>query len=110
MQRKGTDMTRHLGPFIALALAAPAGPGLAQGSGSAICGQRDQIVAHLRSRLGEEVRATGLAGPTRILEVFVSDVTGSWTITVTSVDGTTCLMASGRHYEPAPRVAPGEPM
>jgi hypothetical protein len=103
-------MTRHLGPFLAIMLAISAGPGLAQGTGSVICGQRDQIIGQLRARFGEEVRATGLAGPTRIVEVFASDTTGSWTITVTSVDGTTCLMASGQHYEAAPPHPPGEPM
>ena len=105
-------MTRYLflGPLVGLLLGGPAGPVQAQGAPALICGQRDQIVGQLRTRFGEEVRATGLAGPTRIVEVFASDATGSWTITVTSVDGTTCLMASGQHYEAAPTRPAGEPM
>ena len=98
------------GPFAGLVLSGLAGPVLAQGIPAPICGQRDQIVAQLRTRFGEEVRATGLAGPTRIVEVFASDTTGSWTITVTSVDGTTSLMASGQHYEATPLRPAGEPM
>ena len=82
----------------------------AQGTPSMICGQRAQIVGQLRARFGEEVRAVGLAGQTRIVEVFASAETGSWTITVTSVDGVTCLIASGQHYEAIAALPPGEPM
>lgn len=103
-------MTRHLAPLLALLIVLPGQPLLAQAMAAPICGQRDQIVGQLRARLGEEVRATGLAGSTRIVELFASERTGSWTITVTSVDGTTCLMASGRHYEPAPPRPTGTPM
>jgi hypothetical protein len=35
----------------------------------------------------------------RIIEVFASDETGSWTITITSPDGTTCLVAAGQFWE-----------
>ncbi|PWK59313.1 hypothetical protein [Roseicyclus mahoneyensis] len=87
-----------------------AGAGYAQGAGSMICGQRAQIVGQLRARFGEQVRAVGLAGQTRIVEVFASSETGSWTITVTSVDGITCLMASGQHYEAIAALPAGEPM
>lgn len=71
-----------------------------------ICGQRDQIVARLQADFGEERRAMGLAGRNRIIEVFASDETGSWTITITGLDGITCLVAAGQSYEsfaPAPR-------
>ena len=102
-------MTRFLGPLLAIVLGLPPGQSIAQGIAAPICGQRDQIVGHLRTRFGEEVRATGLAGPTRIVEVFASDATGSWTITVTSVDGTTCLMASGQNYQATAPQPPGDP-
>ncbi|WP_439136745.1 hypothetical protein [Roseicyclus sp.] len=71
-----------------------------------ICGQRDQIIAQLQARFGEERRSMGLAGRNRIIELYVSDNTGSWTITITGVDGITCLIASGQHFEsfaPTPR-------
>lgn len=41
----------------------------------------------------------GLAPNNRIVEVFVSEETGSWTITLTSADGVTCLVAAGQHFE-----------
>ena len=98
---------------IALAtLAALTGatPLAAQSAQSMICGQRDTVVAQLRARFGEQVRAMGLAGQTRIVEVYASEETGSWTITVTSVDGITCLLAAGQHYETVAPTPPGERM
>ncbi|WP_297615388.1 hypothetical protein [uncultured Roseicyclus sp.] len=70
-----------------------------------VCGQRAAVIEQLHTRFGEERRAMGLAGHNRIVELFVSDRTGSWTITVTGIDGITCLMASGEHHE---SFAPGE--
>ena len=72
---------------------------------SMLCGQREAVIEQLQTRYGERRRAMGLAGQTRIVELFVSDQTGSWTITVTGIDGITCLMASGDHHE---SFAPGE--
>lgn len=83
-------------------------PTLAQGNGPLVCGDRDQIVHQLETHYGESVRSIGLAPQNRIIEMFASDETGSWTITVTSVDGTTCLMASGQHFEMFAAALPGE--
>lgn len=74
-------------------------PAMAQQAHTMICGERDHVVAQLEGRYGESVRSIGLAPQNRIVEVFASEETGSWTITVTSADGMTCLMASGRHFE-----------
>lgn len=98
------------GGLAALMLVGAAAPLAAQGAPAMICGQRDHVVAQLRARFGEQVRSVGLAGQTRIVEVFASDETGSWTITVTSVDGTTCLMASGQHFQTVAPAPAGERM
>ncbi len=82
----------------------------AQGRSTQVCGQRAAIIAQLNTRFGEQVRAIGLAGQTRIVEVFASDETGTWTITITSLDGITCLMATGQNYEALPPTPPGERM
>lgn len=63
-----------------------------------LCAEREMVVAELTDRYGEEVRGMGLAHQNRIVEVFVSEETGTWTITVTSPNGTTCLMAAGQHF------------
>jgi hypothetical protein len=63
------------------------------------CGGRDQVTALLSERYGEIRRAVGLVGETAVMEIFASDTTGTWTITVTMPDGQMCLMASGVGYE-----------
>jgi hypothetical protein len=93
--------------FIALAAATllQAAPSAAQ---NMLCGQRDIVVNELTGRYGEEVRGMGLAHQNRIVEVFVSEETGSWTIIVTSPNGTTCLMAAGQHFATMEPQAIGE--
>ena len=41
----------------------------------------------------------GIGANNAIVEVFASDQTGSWTITVTAPGGLTCLVASGQAFE-----------
>ncbi|MDB2407140.1 hypothetical protein N9W17_01230 [Jannaschia sp.] len=63
------------------------------------CGPRDTVVERLADRFGETRRGIGLATQNRVVEVFASDDTGSWTVTVTLPDGRTCLIASGQAWE-----------
>ena len=63
------------------------------------CGTREEVTALLADRYGETRRAVGLAGQTAMMELFASDETGSWTITLMLTDGRMCLMASGSDYE-----------
>lgn len=73
-----------------------------------LCAEREMVVNELTSRYGEQVRGMGLAHQNRIVEVFVSEETGTWTITVTSPNGTTCLMAAGQHFATMEPQAAGE--
>ncbi|MGV6839897.1 MAG: hypothetical protein ACWA40_06855 [Planktomarina sp.] len=66
---------------------------------SAPCGQRDQVVGQLTQKYGETRRSIAMAHNNSVVEVYASDDTGTWTITVTSAHGVTCLMASGQSYE-----------
>lgn len=63
------------------------------------CGPHEVVTALLAERYGETRRALGLAGEAAVMELFASDTTGTWTITVTTPDGQMCLMASGAGYE-----------
>jgi hypothetical protein len=72
-------------------------PGHAQG---ADCGPRTSVIERLASQFGETRRGIGLAmRGGRVVEVFASEASGTWTITVTLPDGRTCLIASGRDWE-----------
>jgi hypothetical protein len=79
-----------------LMMLCPAGTALAQNQN---CGDRDQIVTQLQERWGETRQNMGLNQGNSIVEVFVSDTTGTWTILVTIPDGTSCLIAAGENWE-----------
>jgi hypothetical protein len=87
-------MTKNLVILTAmfLGLSAPAAQ-------AASCAPRDTVVERLAERYGESRQAMGLGANNAVVEVFASDETGTWTITVTSVSGLTCLVASGQAYE-----------
>lgn len=75
-----------------------------------VCGARAQIVETLNGRFGEVVQSWGMASGNQIVEVFASEETGTWTITATAANGTTCLVASGRFWETLARIPPGDPL
>lgn len=63
------------------------------------CAPRADVIKRLSEGYGETRKGIGIAGQGAVMELFASDETGSWTITVTLPDGTTCLVASGQSYE-----------
>ena len=63
------------------------------------CARRDTVLKRLTATYGEARQSVGLGANNSLVEVFASDKTGSWTITVTMPDGVTCLIASGQAYE-----------
>lgn len=100
---KWTAIALGLAPAVLAALPARADPPIVPVN--MLCGARDMVVAELTDRYGEVVLGMGLAQQNRIMEFYVSEETGSWTITVTTAEGITCLMASGQHFaalEPEP--------
>jgi len=80
---------------LALGLLSPT-LGYAQGVS---CGLRDAIVDRLYDRFGETRQSVGLGANNAMVEIFASDSTGTWTITVTTPGGPTCLVASGQSFE-----------
>lgn len=79
---------------LTLALALPAA---AQPGGN--CAPRDRVVERLAATYGETRRSVGLSANRAVVEVFASDATGTWTITVTLPSGLTCLVAAGHAFE-----------
>ena len=66
---------------------------------AANCAPRDVVVERLADRYGESRQSMGLGSNNAVVEVFASEETGTWTITVTSVNGLTCMVASGQSFE-----------
>ena len=78
---------------------------LAQGRN---CAPRDAVVERLAENYGETRRSIGLGANNAVVEVFASEETGSWTITVTMASGVTCLVASGQSYETLAEALPAK--
>ncbi|MDU8911856.1 hypothetical protein [Aestuariicoccus sp. MJ-SS9] len=72
------------------------------------CAPREVVVEQLASRYGETRQSMGLGRDNAMMEVFASAETGSWTITVTSAGGMTCLVASGQAFETLAEALPPE--
>ena len=81
-----------------IALALMVSPMAAQAQGQN-CASRDTVVERLATKYGESRQSIGMAPKGRVIEVFASLETGTWTITVTLPDGRMCLVASGQSYE-----------
>ncbi|MEM1272892.1 MAG: hypothetical protein AAGF88_03690 [Pseudomonadota bacterium] len=96
--------------LAAVLLAFGVTPQTAAAQNRPICAERDVIVGTLATRYGETAVSLGLGAGNRVVEVFASEETGTWTITVTSVNGTTCLVASGNSYTVVPPTPQGEPL
>ena len=63
------------------------------------CAPRDVVVTRLAEKYGESRQSIGLGTNLSVVEVFASVETGTWTITVTTPSGMSCLVASGEAYE-----------
>ena len=85
-------MTLSLG-FAGVILATQIGHGAPQ------CAPRAEVIETLAQSYGETRRSLGLAANNTLMELFASDTTGTWTLTVTMPDGTTCLVAAGQGFE-----------
>ncbi len=70
------------------------------------CAPREDVVGRLAETYGETRRGIGIARQGSVMEVYASDSSGSWTITVTLPDGVTCLIASGQAYEDVSEALP----
>ncbi|QQA45035.1 hypothetical protein FHY64_16090 [Pelagovum pacificum] len=63
------------------------------------CASRDAVVTGLAERYGESRQSMGLAANNTVVEIFASEETGTWTITMTRPGGPTCLVASGEAFQ-----------
>lgn len=72
------------------------------------CADRDQVIERLADKYGESRQALGLGAQGAMVEIFASDDSGSWTITMTMPNGATCLMATGQAFEKLAEVLPAK--
>lgn len=62
------------------------------------CAERGVIAAQLGQLFGERPQAIGLGAGGRVVELFASPETGTWTIVITEPSGTACMVASGEAF------------
>lgn len=92
-------MTKGLARALGAILLTGVSPLPLAAQGVAPCADRDTVLERLASHYGETRQSVGLGANNRLVEVFASEETGSWTITVTLPTGKTCLLASGEAFE-----------
>lgn len=63
------------------------------------CAEHAMVVERLASGYGESRQSIGIGADNTVVEVFASLETGTWTITVTTAGGPTCLVASGAAFQ-----------
>lgn len=69
------------------------------------CGDRDEIIKALARQYQEQGRVIALTGA-NVAEIFVSEK-GTWTFMVTSsLQGKTCIIATGDNWKELPPVKP----
>ena len=98
---KKTLLTLTAGLTLATAAAS-----LAHAQNLRHCAARDTVVERLAEKYGESRQALGLGTQGAVVEIFASESSGSWTITVTLPNGSTCLMATGQAFEQLAEVLP----
>ena len=87
--------------FVAWILFLP----LASANAEPACGHRPDVLKQLSERYKEAPVALGLASNGSLLEVFSSNGGATWTIIVTSPNGTSCLVAAGQGWQPTKPIA-----
>ena len=62
------------------------------------CAHRDAVVKQLSKKFSESRIGAGLQGDKAVFELWTSEETGAWTLTRTTINGLTCVMAAGQSW------------
>ena len=66
------------------------------------CDDRARVLEHLAKKYNEAPIAVGVTGSGGLIEVLSDARGGSWTIIVTTPNGTSCLLAAGEGWRVLP--------
>lgn len=80
----------------AIITALMASPAMAQTEN---CAKRDLVMNLLTERFGETRQAIGLASGNQIVEMLANAETQTWTLTVTTPSGLTCIIGAGQLFQ-----------
>lgn len=62
------------------------------------CAPRAALIEKLETGYHETRSGAGLKTQTQLLEIWTSAETGTWTVLITRVDGSSCIVASGTNW------------
>lgn len=65
---------------------------------TALCLPREALVASLEAQYSETLAGGGLQSGTRLIELWRSKDSGTFTILLTRPDGISCVVATGQHW------------
>ncbi|NJO33210.1 MAG: hypothetical protein HC869_08735 [Rhodospirillales bacterium] len=70
------------------------------------CGPHDKLSERLGQQYQENRQGLGVANAFAVVELFVS-AKGTWTMTSTTTDGMTCVIATGEGWQQQPQTVAG---
>lgn len=73
------------------------------------CLPRAEVIASLGGRFGETLAGGGLQSETRLIEVWRSTETGTFSVVLTRPDGMSCILAAGMSWHDAATTLAGDP-
>lgn len=104
---RGALVRRVRSVVLALGLLLPIAP---QASAQeAICQTHDSLAKQLEEQYAERLVAAGLDAGGRLVELFASAASASWTMVMTTPAGESCVMAVGEHWQELKQPATGGP-
>ena len=65
------------------------------------CGAHDVVAKSLTTKFKEARRVMGVVNSKAVMEVFMSPQ-GTWTVLITSTNGTACIIATGEDWQEVP--------
>ena len=86
------------GIFGALAFALMVATAPEASAQAAVCQAHDSLARLLEERFAEKPVAAGLGSGGRLIEVFASADSASWTMVATTPAGESCVMAAGEYW------------
>jgi hypothetical protein len=107
MTRRSTQkaVVLRLAVIALIVLASMGVPGAA--SAQQLCAEHADVVKQLDARHAEAPVAFGITANGGVIEVFSTGDGSTWTMVLTTPDGTTCMLAAGEAWETLPSLMAG---
>ena len=72
------------------------------------CGKYEHIVKNLKEKYGEVPRGIGIINDQQLIQLFVSEETGTWTLVRSIKNGPACFLGAGQGWQTFKKPLPGK--